>query len=368
MPQEIVINSNDIGEMNILAKNMINKMQIYKPDELYLECLEVTDLNIDSIYNFLLRNYTNYKGRLHVYSKVLLKFYFTINKSILLVLKDKNKQIVAFISSVFKSLCYKNNNFKIYEKIAYVNFLCISNSYRNLYIAPYLITQLWHFINIKDVNIKMSIFHTQIKIPKPISINRYYSRPIDINKLIKAKVFEIPKENTETFIAKLKTHYACNINNLQLIECDDIDSGKICRLLNKFKQKHYIIYNTCTKKYIKQIIKNQDFISLKVEINGKIFAYIDVYIIKEISGQIYNNAYIHNFFYPDNWNSNQKYNFLESIVYFCKTKNVDILTIPDYFMDLQNNNLYLKDFDIKTHIFNYKMTIIPNNKNYIQIF
>ena len=49
-------------------------------------------------------------------------------------------------------------------------------------------------------------------------------------------------------------------------------------------------------------------------------------------------------------------------------KNVDILTVPDHYMDLQNKNIYLKDFNIKTHIFNYKMTSIPERKNGIQIF
>lgn len=366
MPQKIVINSEDVGEMNVLANTMIDKVKIYKPNDLYLECLEVTDVNINSIYNFLLRNYTNYQGRLCVYSKALLKFYFTIHKSILLVLKDQNNKIVAFISGIFKPLCYKNVNLKLYEKIAYVNFLCISNDYRHLYIAPYLITQLWHSVNIRGGTI--SIFHTQTKLPKPISVNRYYSRPINIDKLIKAKVFETPKINTEAFITNLKIRYVCNINNSQLIECNDIDSGKICRLLNKFKQRNYTIFNICKKKYIKQIIKNPDFISLKINNKNKICAYIDVYIIKEISGQVYNNAYIHNYFYPNTWTSHQKYNFLESVVYFLKIKNVDILTVPDNFMDIQNNNLYLKDFDINTHIFNYKMTSIPESKNGIQIF
>ena len=88
MPQKIVMDTKDIGEMNVLANTMIDRVKIYKPDDIYLECLEVTDLNINSIYNFLLRNYTNYRGRLNVYSKTLLKFYFTIHKSILLVLKD----------------------------------------------------------------------------------------------------------------------------------------------------------------------------------------------------------------------------------------------------------------------------------------
>lgn len=366
MPQKIVMDTKDIGEMNVLANTMIDRVKIYKPDDIYLECLEVTDLNINSIYNFLLRNYTNYRGRLNVYSKTLLKFYFTIHKSILLVLKDQNKKIIAFISGVFKPLCYKNNNLKLYEKIAYVNFLCISNDYRHLYIAPYLITQLWHFVNMKGGTI--SIFHTQTKLPKPISVNKYYSRPINIDKLIKAKVFETPKENVSNFITNLKIRYVCNINNSQLIECNDIDSGKICRLLNKFKQKNYIIFNTCTKKYIKQLIKNPDFISLKINNNNKIYAYIDLYIIKEISGQVYNNAYIHNYFYPSNWNLDDKYNFLESVVCFLKMKNVDILTVPDHYMDLQNKNIYLKDFNIKTHIFNYKMASIPERKNGIQIF
>lgn len=366
MPQKIVMDTKDIGEMNVLANTMIDRVKIYKPDDIYLECLEVTDLNINSIYNFLLRNYTNYRGRLNVYSKTLLKFYFTIHKSILLVLKDQNKKIIAFISGVFKPLCYKNLGLKIYEKIAYVNFLCISNDYRHLYIAPYLITQLWHFVNMKGGTI--SIFHTQTKLPKPISVNKYYSRPINIDKLIKAKVFETPKENVSNFITNLKIRYVCNINNSQLIECNDIDSGKICRLLNKFKQKNYIIFNTCTKKYIKQLIKNPDFISLKINNKNKICAYIDLYIIKEISGQVYNNAYVHNYFYPSNWNLDDKYIFLESVVYFLKMKNVDILTVPDHYMDLQNKNIYLKDFNIKTHIFNYKMTSIPERKNGIQIF
>lgn len=390
MPQEIVNDITEIRRMNILPDDMLNKVEKYKPDNTYLERLEINDKNIDSIYNFLLRNYTNHKSRLIIYSKNLLKFYFTFQKSILLSLKDQNHNIIGFISGVDKSLCCKNKTFKTNNKIFYVNFLCVSNNYRNSYIAPYLITQLWVF-----VNSIISIFHTVSKLPKAISFNQYYSRPININKLIKANVFELPPPNPsfcldkvpyqkksdllDSFTNDLKKHYSCNTNNFDLIPCVEKDSGKICRLLNKFKQLNYNIFCTCKKKYIKEIIKNEDFISLKVNISKqtdknekRIYAYIDIYITKEMSGgHLYNNGHIHNFCYPQNWSLEQKYNFLESIVFYVKDKNVDILSIPSRFLNFNDSIIkgkYLKDFELKTHLFNYTMVKIQANKNGIESF
>ena len=90
-------------------------------------------------------------------------------------------------------------------------------------------------------------------------------------------------------------------------------------------------------------------------------------------GHLYSNGHIHNFCYPQNWSLEQKYNFLESIVFYVKDKNIDILSIPSHFLNFNDSTVltkgkYLKDFELKTHLFNCTMVKIQANKNGIESF
>jgi hypothetical protein len=201
-PQELV---NDVISLRVIKGDQI-------PIDKSIELLSISD--IDEIYSFLCKNYTN-SDVLNVYSKELLLWYlFGVGiDSCLLCIKENNR-IVGFICGVERILNFYNKNISIIE----VNFLCIDKKYRSKMITKRLIDGLWS----KKRNFSaLFTVDSDRGIPKSFSSIGYYMYPLCIDKLVAANFFEIP-DNKLKFIKGLKKRYS-NINtSLRKVKLDDI--------------------------------------------------------------------------------------------------------------------------------------------------
>lgn len=88
------------------------------------------------------------------------------------------KKLVAFISGIPQVLRVRDNKpFKIAE----INFLVVHKKLRSKRLAPVLIKEVTRRVNLK--NIWQALYTAGIVLPSPISVPRYFHRPLDWPKL-----------------------------------------------------------------------------------------------------------------------------------------------------------------------------------------
>lgn len=91
--------------------------------------------------------------------------------------KSTNK-LVAFISGVPQTLRVRDNEpFKIAE----INFLVVHKKLRSKRLAPVLIREVTRRVNKKDI--WQALYTAGIVLPSPVSVARYFHRPLDWSKL-----------------------------------------------------------------------------------------------------------------------------------------------------------------------------------------
>lgn len=351
----------------------------YLPKNIYIKYLD-NDSNLDEVYRFLLEHYTN-NDIIRIYSKNLLSYYFQTNPmAIIHVLKlQETNEIIGCISTVLKPVYYNGKKLNIH----FVNFLCIHKNYRSSLLALYLILEQTKYIMTFEPNF-IYIFNSHKNIENSFSTINYYTRPINIAKLIKHNYFELPKtednenNNDYTFLNKLENYFKIDKNNifqpLKKINYnqDNHDSQNNINLIKTILERLNTFNSTkklssiVSEKELTNILENKDFICLTID-NFNI--YVDLYIIKEIKNNVTNVAVINNFYYPQFWNHRNKIKLINSIVYFLYNSGIDEIIISDQFANLDFEKLkgYKIAFSSRTFT-NYPIDSILSCENSILNF
>lgn len=88
------------------------------------------------------------------------------------------KKLVAFISGIPQTLRIRDNEpFTVAE----INFLCVHKKLRSKRLAPLLIREVTRRVNLK--NIWQALYTAGVVLPSPISVPRYFHRPLNWTKL-----------------------------------------------------------------------------------------------------------------------------------------------------------------------------------------
>jgi len=360
MPQQIV---NDISKVQLLNEtpdNMLVTVEVFKPADTYIERLTFTESILNEIYTFLSSHYTNHDSKILVYSKKLLTFFFNSGEtSILLALRKKDtNDMIGFISGV-----YKNIRCKTIQKFCYVDFLCIHKDYRSTYIAAYLITQLWTYVQKTP-----AIFHTFRNLPRAICKQHIYVRPLNLEKLVKDNCFEIPHGfSKKTYCEELEKIFSLvrPKSPYSITRCNPSDVHQVCDKLNEFNKRKFVIYPLIKHETIMEIIQNTDFMTFKLtNEHNSIIAYMDVYILTTYQNSIEcKNAYMYNTFHSCDWSEKEVGDFLIKVLIKLRDDGIDIITIQSHI----DTHLQLQKFMIKgsisTHIFNHSMIQLQSENN-----
>ncbi|PVV05429.1 hypothetical protein BB560_000061 [Smittium megazygosporum] len=142
---------------------------------------------------------------------------------------DGSNVLVAFISGL--ELQLKINS--VSKRMAEINFLCINKSLRKLRLAPVLIREITRRFNLSKIY--QAIYTAGIQIPTPISVCRYFHRPLNPKKLINSGFSRLPHDMT---LAKLVMKYRLSpehtpqIRGLRLMTEKDVP--QVRKILNKY--------------------------------------------------------------------------------------------------------------------------------------
>ncbi|KAF8212140.1 N-myristoyl transferase [Mycena galopus ATCC 62051] len=91
---------------------------------------------------------------------------------------SSNKKLVAFISGVPITLRVRGKVFTASE----INYLCIHKKLRSKRLAPVLIKEVTRQVHLQGIF--QAIYTAGVVIPTPISVCRYYHRPLNVAKLL----------------------------------------------------------------------------------------------------------------------------------------------------------------------------------------
>lgn len=363
LPNKLQIQLNQNDKNNICPTTYLKLIKPFLPHNIYTEQLEINTEhlncpNLNLLSRFLLEHYTN-SNVLRIYSKNLLHFYFSTNQSpVLFVIRSTNSnEILGCISCVTKKCLLNNKPMNIY----YVNFLCIHKNYINSLFAIHLICSLTEYVMSRDPNL-IWIFNSHKQIQNSFTTINYFSRPINISKLIKHNYFKIDFDINDENINKMIKYFSLNCNTFDFIKCSKIDSQEIFDKINNFRSSK-ILSCFINIDEINKIINNNDFISIKIISNNEIIAYCDLYILKEITQNVINVAMLNNFFYPLEWDDNEKIKFINSLIKYLDSVSIDECIVSDQFFHKIYNIQHFKFiYDSKSFI-NYDIDNIISHEN-----
>lgn len=348
LPKHLISELSESDKQTTRPDVYLNLIKPSLPKNVYIELLDVhsDESNLSQLSRFLLEHYTN-NDIIRIYSKNLFKYYFLTNpmaKINVLKLKETN-EIIGCISSVLKLVNYNSKNLNIH----FVNFLCIHKNYRSSLLALYLILEQTKYIMTLESNL-IWIFYSYKKIENAFSTINYYTRPINIPKLIKHDYFELPKtedkynnkDDISTFLNKLVHYFQIDKNNIFQLKRINYDNHNtkltktILQKLNTFNASKKL-FSIVSEKELSNILQNIDFVCL---ITDNLNIYVDLYIIKEIKNNITNVAVINNFYYPQDFDKKNQIKLLNSIINYLDEFGIDELIISDQFSNLNYNKLH----------------------------
>ncbi|KAF7338223.1 Glycylpeptide N-tetradecanoyltransferase [Mycena venus] len=103
---------------------------------------------------------------------------------------SSNKKLVAFISGVPITLRVRGKVFTASE----INYLCIHKKLRSKRLAPVLIKEVTRQVHLQGIF--QAIYTAGVVIPTPISVCRYYHRPLNVSKLLEVGFTFVPRNMT----------------------------------------------------------------------------------------------------------------------------------------------------------------------------
>lgn len=143
---------------------------------------------------------------------------------------SKSGKLVASISGVPTALRVRDTKIKVTE----INFLCIHKKLRSKRLAPVLIKEITRrcYLN----GIYQAIYTAGIVLPTPISVCRYYHRPLDWLKLYEVGFSPLPRGSTKARqITKNHLPSVTSTPGLRQMRVDDIDA--VLDLLERYEKR-----------------------------------------------------------------------------------------------------------------------------------
>ncbi|KAL9105150.1 MAG: hypothetical protein Q9187_008804 [Circinaria calcarea] len=142
----------------------------------------------------------------------------------------KTKKLVAFISGVPVTLRVRSKMLKATE----INFLCVHKRLRDKRLTPVLIEEITRRCYI--FGIYQAIYTAGIVLPKPVSVCRYFHRPLDWLKLFDVGFSPLPKGSTKARqITKNYLPTATSTKGLRPMQKKDI--GAVQTLLDRYLKR-----------------------------------------------------------------------------------------------------------------------------------
>jgi len=369
MPQEIVEDRSMVKELGY--NNVISIPQL--KETITEECFDVGDEDyFTSLEKFLGQHYTN-GNFLKLYPKELLMYFMNSGlRNLYIIIKcNVTGNIIGHICGVLRDFCIGN----MQKTFWYVNFLCVDNRYRNEEVAPFLITRFYNAID------RPAIFHTSRTIPKSVSTQTYYCRPLNIEKLIKHGYFQLPKDEElqKKYITRLKSHFHTSDNGSMLsFNKFDGDVDDFVSQLNTYNAERYLIRTLVHNKDITGILRNPHFRTYKItDANTRVVGYIDFYIVNEtqmvneILNETVKDTVRHAYIYNKYLQTVSEINVLNSLCehLYAHNEDIDIISIlsqPDN-CSLKNGK-FLQKYSLNTHFFNHSMVKVSTVENGLMPF
>ena len=187
----------------------------------------------------------NHKENNNIYSKFSSYFIGCNNKSFVSIyykkksLFDKTEKGMLYSIMTTRALNITLNNLKIF-KIYYIDYLCISNDYKNDDIINELFQTHEYIQRHKNKDIKSTLFKSTKKIPGIIALTKYNIYNFDFNNILKQQLpcgsmqlIEITKQNIQLIISLI-------YSQKNRIECFIIPD--LTNLLNLINNDIYKIY------------------------------------------------------------------------------------------------------------------------------
>lgn len=387
MPQMIVDHNDELNFLNALPDDKLETHfekfinEKFTTEVIVLiegESLDTEKLN--QVYNFLLRNYNN-SGRLLIYTKDILSYYFKVYKTNILILKDKSSNtIVGLIVGSLRNIFVKNKSNCLDLSTWYINFLCIHKDYRKNNLAATLILKIWFYLN-KINRGGVAMFHNEESLNVPCSFSQtiQYIQPLNIQRLIQSKQIELPtnlseKENFQRMLINRYNAFS-NIEKTRskivlLAKNDKNDIDTILDCIHKYRMKNFDIFFVPLSSEIEIRIGNSDFICIKCVYDSELVGYIDVFKLKESNKNLFTIGKIDNYYFKDGLSLNKKDNFIDLVIERLYNIGVDVVEFPEH---LVLSSDYLKNKCVKNgkydlHLFNHSIYQIDSKRNGIHGF
>lgn len=163
---------------------------------------------------------------------------------------SKSGKLVASISGVPTALRVRDTKIKVTE----INFLCIHKKLRSKRLAPVLIKEITRrcYLN----GIYQAIYTAGIVLPTPISVCRYYHRPLDWLKLYEVGFSPLPRGSTKARqITKNHLPSVTSTPGLRPMRVDDIDA--VQDLLERY-EKRFTMNQVFTRDEVEHWLVNKE--------------------------------------------------------------------------------------------------------------
>ncbi|KAF8188759.1 Myristoyl-CoA:protein N-myristoyltransferase, N-terminal domain-containing protein [Mycena galopus ATCC 62051] len=140
-----------------------------------------------------------------------------------------NKKLVAFISGVPITLRVRRKEFAASE----VNYICVHKKLRSKRLAPVLIKEVTRQINLRGIF--QAIYTAGAVIPTPISVCRYYHRPLNVPKLLEVGFASVPWNSTAAKMMRL--HKLPDTPTLSIRPMEERDTGSVADLFTRYMER-----------------------------------------------------------------------------------------------------------------------------------
>ncbi|KAG6857120.1 hypothetical protein H0H87_009250 [Tephrocybe sp. NHM501043] len=147
---------------------------------------------------------------------------------------SSNNKLVAFISGVPLRLRIRKHQLPVAE----INFLCIHKKLRTRRLAPVLIMEIARQVKLQGIS--QGIYTAGAVLPTPVSVCRYYHRPLNIPKLVDIKFTSVPRGMT---VARLRrvNHVPKPYGLPGIREMEDRDAQQVTDLLTRYLRRFELV-------------------------------------------------------------------------------------------------------------------------------
>ncbi|KAJ3275490.1 glycylpeptide N-tetradecanoyltransferase [Terramyces sp. JEL0728] len=202
-----------------------------------------------------------------------------------------NKKIVGFISGIPADLSVHGSHLHLVE----INFLCVHKKLRSKRLAPVLIKEITRRVNL--TGIFQAVYTAGVNLPTPISICRYFHRPLNPKKLCEVGFSQLPHNTT---MASHIKKYKLESTHLNLQSMQEQDVAQVTVLLNNYLSKFEF----------HQMFNEDEVRHMMLPIKDVVFSYV----AKNESGQVTDFTAFYSL--PSSINGNAKHSHIYAAYLF----------------------------------------------------